>query len=102
MSHEKPRPRVRSWGFSLCGLVVGVDALGAEIGVQVGSVIRDAPPDADKRRPAIAVPPLRQFLDAPEDAHFRVFREEHAVIIKDASVVCLVVCHRLSPVLDGC
>ena len=90
MSLERPRPRSRSWGFSLCGLPVWVGALGAEIGVKVGTVVSYAPPDTDKGWPGHAVPPLRELSGWTENAHFRVFREVHPVTIKD-------VCHRLNP-----
>lgn len=85
MSLERPLPRVRSWGFSLCGLCAGIDALSAQIGVQIGPVIANAPPNSNKGWPGVSVPPLRKLFGGPENAEFRVFREKDAVVIVDVS-----------------
>ena len=93
MSLEKPRSALADWGFSLCSLVTGIDALGVQIGVQVGAVIANAPPNTDERRTTIAVPPLCEFFDAAKQPHFCVFGEEDTVVIKD-------ICHLKT--LSGC
>jgi hypothetical protein len=81
MSLDKPRPRMRSWGFSLCGLCVGIDALCVQICVQVCAMIANAPPDADEGWPRVAVPPLRQFFNTAQNAKFIVFGKENAVVV---------------------
>jgi hypothetical protein len=86
MSLEKPRPRLRCWGFSLCGLCVGVDPLRVQVGVQVCAVVPNAPPDADKGWSGIPVPPLCEFLCATQNAEFGVFWEVDTVVVVD-------VCH---------
>jgi hypothetical protein len=81
MSLDKPRPRMRSWGFSLCGLCVGIDALCVQVSVEVCAVIANAPPNADEGWPRVAVPPLCKFFDASKNAKFWVFWKEDSVVI---------------------
>lgn len=57
-------------------------------------MVSDAPPDADERWPAIAVPPLRQFFNAAEDAHFWIFGEEYAVVFEDLFRLKFSACHK--------
>jgi hypothetical protein len=87
MSLDKPRLRMRSWGFSLCGLCVGIDALCFKVSVQVCPMIANAPPDADEGWPRVSVPPLRKFFDASKNAKFGVFWEKNTVAVVD-------ICHR--------
>lgn len=62
MSLEKPRPRTRSWGFSLGGLFIGIDAPGAQVGVQIRAMVANAASDTDESRPGHPVPPLGELF----------------------------------------
>ncbi len=90
LSLEKPRLRVRFRGFSLGGVACGLCAPLAEVGVQVGAMVANAPPNANERRALVAVPPLGEFFHAAQHAQFGVFGEEDTVLVKDISqLFCL-------------
>lgn len=90
MSLEKPRPRERSWGFSLCSLVVRVSAPGGKPGVQVGAQIGDLAADFHPRWADHAVSPLSEFLPGSQNVKFRVSENVGSFILED-------VCHRQFP-----
>lgn len=74
---------MRSWVFSLRGFSIGDNALGGEIGIQIGAVIPNTPPDADKSWPTIAVPPLGEFFHGTQNTKLCVFRKEDSVLVKN-------------------
>ena len=62
MSLEKPLSRTRGGGFSLGGLIAWIDALRAQVSIEIGSMIPYPSAYSDVCGAAVEMPPLGELF----------------------------------------